>query len=73
MRRGDFITLIVPENKEHTWPDTGVIIGERHLPSWNAADRFPEPDPFTLDVLWNDGVITRGVDGSWLARFYFVP
>ena len=76
MRKGDFIMLIVACNKAHCWPATGIIIGERSLPTLNSAhsyDMFPEHDPFALDILWNDGVVTRGVDGSWLERYYFVP
>jgi hypothetical protein len=73
MKRGDFIVIIEPRNVTHTWPYTGIIIDEHHLPSYLLPERFPEPDPFTFDILWDDGVITRGVDGWWLARHYFVP
>lgn len=76
MRKGDFIVLIFAYEKVHSWPDTGIIVGERSLPTLNSVksyDMFPDHDPFSLDILWNDGVVTRGVDGSWLERYYFVP
>lgn len=73
MKKGDFIVLVAPYNKAHDWPDTGIIIAEQYNSSRHSYDVFPEHDPFTLDVLWNDGIITRSVDDSWLKKYYFVP
>lgn len=70
LKKGDLIVIKDTSNLSYGWPESGLIVFERFLPSRIYLKDLPDPDPAFYDILWSDGILTKGVDASWLCRYY---